>query len=395
MRAVPVLLSVCAVVAPLVAFAQTEPTTSPGAAPSASASATPTVKPATSSTVTLTGYVEGFYQWNFNRPSNDVTALRAFDTRHDSFTLANAVIDAAWSLDKAYGRLALQVGHTPETYYLAEPSTPAQGGVGASSPQVWKLLQQANVGVKLTDKLSVEGGLFLSPVGPESMAIKDQWNWSRSNLFYALPFYHTGARSTYAFSDTTSVMLMVSNGWNSVVDNNKLKSVTGSFSYAIPDKAALQLLYFGGFERPTGAPEGDPWRHLFDAYVTVYPTPRLALLAHGDVGFEKNHFGTSSWYAGALSARFKATDWLYVAARGDRFHEKAPSNASRIFWPSDWVSSGTFTLDLRPAETASIRLEYRHDAAQGDSFFGRGVPADGSFNRKFQNTLTLGATTWF
>jgi hypothetical protein len=39
---------------------------------SASAPATtaaPLVKPATSAGVTVAGYVEAFYQWNFNRPS--------------------------------------------------------------------------------------------------------------------------------------------------------------------------------------------------------------------------------------------------------------------------------------------------------------------------------------
>lgn len=387
MRASFFLCVACVVSVPVLALAQSGPP------------APPSVEPSTSASVKLGGYVEAFHQWNFNRPANDITALRAFDTRHNSFTLANAVLDTSWALDRTYGRLALQFGHTPETYYLSEPTTPPTGGVGGSGPQVWKYLQQANVGAKATDKLSVDAGLFLSPVGPESMAIKDQWNWSRSNLFFGLPFYHTGLHAVYAFSDTTSVMAMVCNGWNSIVDNNKYKSVTASLNYAVPDKIAFQALYFGGVERPTGAPEGDPWRHLFDAYVTVYPTDRIAVLLHGDVGFEKNHFGTSSWYAGALSARFKATDWLYLAARGDRFHEKAASNsegtASRIFWPSDWVSSGTFTVDLRPLDNASVRLEYRHDAAQENSYFGRDVPADGSFNRKYQNTLTLGATTWF
>ena len=84
----------------------------------------------TRANLTLGGYVEAGYQWNFNQPSNGVTAYRGFDTRHNTFTLSNVVLDASGSLGPVSARLALQVGHTPETYYLAEPSAVAQAGQG-------------------------------------------------------------------------------------------------------------------------------------------------------------------------------------------------------------------------------------------------------------------------
>ena len=48
----------------------------------------------------------------------------------------------------------------------------------------------------------------------------------------------------------------------------------------------------------------------------------------------------------------------------------------------------------------SVRLEYRHDQAQDDSFFGGDVEGDGVTmpfvpNRKAQDTLTLGAVASF
>lgn len=51
-------------------------------------------------------------------------------------------------------------------------------------------------------------------------------------------------------------------------------------------------------------------------------------------------------------------------------------------------------------ERASLRLEYRHDGAAGDMFFGGPVVGDGVatpfiLNRSAQDTLTIGATTWF
>jgi hypothetical protein len=266
-------------------------------------------------------------------------------------------------------------------------------------------LQQANVGYRAGGPpgLLIESGIFLSPIGPESLAIKDQWNWSRSTLFFGLPFYHTGLRFSYPVTERLSLMFMACNGWNSVVDNNAEKSVMVEAVYAFADKLTSHILYFGGVERRTGAPEGRAWRHLLDVYATWYATAEVALNIHGNTGFEPNHFGTSYWTAGALSLRVKAVPWLYLAGRGDIFYERQAENArgraSSIFWPVPWVSSQTFTVDLRPHDNASFRLEYRHDQADGPMFFRGDVARDmsGAFvmNAKSQNTLTAGMVVWF
>ena len=228
-----------------------------------------TTKPATKAALTIGGYVEAFYQWNFNQPSNGITNYRGYDNRHNTFTLDNAVLDALGTLGPITAHVALQVGHTPDSYYLAEPFAPGTSSVGPSSGDVWKFIQQANVAyvAPIGRGLTIDAGIFLSPIGPEGIAVKDQWNWSRSDLFFALPAYHTGARLSYPFSDRVTVSLQGYNGWNSVVDNNPEKSLAGQFTYAIPDKLTYQFLYFTGVERPVGAPEGRPWRHLFDTYL--------------------------------------------------------------------------------------------------------------------------------
>src|SRR5262249_13267738 len=135
----------------------------------------------------------------------------------------------------------------------------------------------------------------------------------------------------------------------------------------------ISLLYFGGVERPTGAPEGQPWRHLFDAHATLTAWPRFSLQAHADGGFEDNRFGRSSWKAGALPLRFKTASWMYLAARGDVLSESLPTNslgtAAPIFFPADRVASGTFTLEARPDDHLSIRLESRHDSASAPIYY--------------------------
>ncbi len=354
----------------------------------------------------LGGYVEGFYQWNLGKPSNGITNYRGFDNRHNTFTLSNLALDASWDLEDLVGRVTLQVGHTPSTYYLAEPASAGASGANATGPELWKYVQQAYAGYRFDvgRGLLLQAGLFLSPIGPEGMAVRDNWTWSRSNLFFGLPFYHTGARLTYPLSEAWAVTLACYNGWNSVVDNNDEKSLSAQVTYTRPESLALSLLYFTGVERPRGAVEGRAWRHLVDMHATFHATPRLSLMAHVNAGTEPNRIGTSAWAAGALYARFRVSKTLFLAARGDVFRERVPSGeggaAAALFWPVPWVASGTATVDLRPHERASFRLEYRHDQAAGDMYFGDAVIGDGittpfTPNRRAQDTVTAGVTTWF
>jgi hypothetical protein len=357
--------------------------------------------------ISLGGYAEAFYSYNFNHPSNRITNFRGFDNRESTFTLSNAAVSAAWEKAAVSGKVTLQVGHTPNTYYLAEPAFLGTSATSATDATTWKYLQEAWLGYRapLGHGVLFQAGLFLSPIGVEGIAVKDNWNWSRSNLFFGLPFYHTGLRATYELTPKWTLELMVCNGWNSVVDNNKQKSIDVSATNKISDALSLHFLYFGGVERPTGAPEGEPWRNLVDVYGTWDATKTLSFILHVDAGEERNNFGRSSWLATAGYARVKLSPFLFLAARADFFWEQVASNssgtASALFWPAKRVASQTLTLDYHPRDNVSIRLEGRHDGASSDMYFRGQVLGDGSAaapyvpNTRRQTTVTLGMTTWF
>jgi hypothetical protein len=390
-------------------------------------------RPGTPANVTIGGYVEAFWQYNFNRPYNGETAARGFDTRHNTIALSNAVVDASWTVrERVSGRLALQFGLTPENYYSAEPVRTIGGtsGVGLG-PQVWKFFQQAWVAylAPVGRGLLIEGGLFLSPIGPEGMAVKDQWNWSRSNLFYGLPYYHTGVRVTYSPRPNMNVSLAGFNGWNSVIDNNEEKSLALQWTYAVPDRVSMSFVYFSGVERNFGELNGRGWRHTFDGWVQWTPRRWLGLMLHGNGGFEpvwadeergaRDWRGTQWWAAGAAYARVTALDWISLALRGDLLVESIsdeplgpggvvdPSRRPQvIFFSSNRVAatrvaSFTATLDARPFENISIRAEYRHDNADQPIYFDNsnlpqpGVRPELIGRTSTQNTLTLGMTAWY
>jgi len=359
--------------------------------------------------VTPLGYVEAFYAYNLNRPSNGITNFRGFDNRHNTFTLSNAALGANAQAGPVTARLILQIGSTPSTYYLGEPVFAGSSGANASGPSQWKYLQEANLSYKapVGRGLLVQLGLIPSPIGYEAFAVKDNWSWSRSNLFFGFPFYHTGLRATYEHTAELSTTFAVLNGWNSVVDNNEEKSIQARVAYKIPDRLLVQALYMGGVERPTGSPEGPYWRNHFDLFAQLDATTWLSFAGQADYGFEKNRIGDARWWAGALYGRVKPIDKVYFSVRGDRFTEHlATDSAGRVsnplFWSGvEWVSSATVTLDVRPYQQISTRLEYRHDTAEAPLYFGRNLQGDGTpqapflANARTQDTLLLGATAWF
>ncbi len=359
----------------------------------------------TAPTVIPGGYVEAYYAYNLGRPSNGITNFRAFDNRHATVTLSNAVVSVDATASRFFARVALQSGTTGETYYLAEPPRPGADGAASGGPAVFKHVQEAYARFRATDDVDVEAGLYLSPIGPEAMAIKDTWLWSRSNLFYGLPFYHSGARVKIRPTASTKLRLGALNGWNSVVDNNDTPSLSAKATVELSKALSLDVHYLGGIERDRGAVEGPAWRHLVDTYVTWKATERLDLVVNGDLGFEPNRLGLAGWAAGALFARFALRPDLFVAARSDLVMEK---NAQRggvtsapMLFPSRWLTSHAVALDLRPLPPVSVRLEYRHDASGDPIFFrgdvrGSGAPGDAYVpNTRSQDSVTLGMTAWF
>ena len=320
----------------------------------------------------LTAIIELHYQVHFQNPENRLTNLRGFDNRSRTFAIENAVLDAKGTHGPIGVHVALQIGDTPTTYYGAE--------------QDWKYLQVATLS-GTTHATTIEAGLFPSPIGIEVIPIKDNMSWSRSNLFFGLPFYHVGATVSHPLGNWTG-KLHVYNGWNNVVDNNASPSVAASAAYAKGSTTA-QVMYFGGIER-------NAWRSLFDAYAQHAITDELTLAAHADGGFESK----SWWLAGAGYAKYTVTPKLYAAVRADYFYEHVSDGVAPIFWPVEYVASGTATVAYQPAPTISLRLEYRHDHAAGDVYFGGDIEVDPTTmvaipDRATQDTLTAGVTAWF
>jgi hypothetical protein len=176
----------------------------------------PAPSPAPEHKVDVTGFVDLYYEYNFNRVD---PALRTFDVQHNTFSLSLAEVAFAKTVS-ADGRVGfrtdLDFGKTADLVAAFEPAEDGK--------EVYKHVQQAYVSLLAGSKLQLDFGKFVTPHGAEVIESQDNWNYSRSVLFgYAIPFYHLGLRGTLPVNDKVTLNGYLVNGWNnsSEINGNK------------------------------------------------------------------------------------------------------------------------------------------------------------------------------
>ncbi len=347
------------------------------------------------------GFASAYYSFVFENPDSGISNARIFASRHNSITISGASIGFELRYGAAFVYVAPWFGLTPTTIYSGEPTFPPgpDGLVGGSDSTVWRYLRGAHGGFEL-DNLTFDAGLFVSPIGIEGIAEKDNWLWSSSWLNYIFPFYHFGARVHYDLGDDHTLGLWVVNGFaGGALDTNDAKSIIVTAAGPIGD-GQWQVLYYGGIERPDDL-RNDldldvAWLHHFDVWVSLPINEWLEVAMQADLGLEPNQYGVAWYAAGAAYVRVRLSDYVSVAARGDVFGEQAAeddngASSPLFFGLPDWVAAASIAVEVRPVEHTAIRLEYRHDEAQGGLFYDHD---DSLPTAKSQDAVTLGLTVW-
>ncbi len=189
--------------------------------------------------ISLSGYVDSAYSHaNRNIEGTNFTT-RVLDSQNNSFVLHQVGVQIAKQPKEGFGG-------------LVNITTGKDAGVIHSSPaneQTFDLtqgyLQWAG------GPLTVIGGKFTTLHGTEVIWSPSNANFSRSLLFGAVPFTHTGVRATYALSDTLSVIAGLNNGWDQLVDQNKGKTLELGVTSNPIKPLSLAASYYGGQEFST------------------------------------------------------------------------------------------------------------------------------------------------
>ncbi len=349
------------------------------------------------------GYVETYYEWNFHRPANHINNHRAYDTQHNAFAVQNAVVGARLQSGRAEANLALQSGALPRSERGSlGPAPPLRKE--ASSGQV---LKEANLGYDIDagQGLRVEAGLFEWPMGLETAAVHENWCWSRSNLYLAMPSRFAGARATYPASGQFGASVGVFDGWTGLTENNEQKTLSAGVRYEVPGLFKTGARYVGGVEADPDAPGGQPWRHVIDGYLQGQATEAIALGLEANGGWEATSLGTTWWVAAAIQMQVSVFKGLAVAGRLDGIRQVSGKRGDEVAMPvlfaGPGVASGTITVAYRAEDHVAVMVEWRRDQGGSPQFFWGEVLGTGSDaspyepNTMWQQTMLVGATAWF
>ncbi len=176
--------------------------------------------------LTVSGYLDSYYFTNLNKPASrdnmgQSGVGRGFDRRVDQFQLgmvqtvfkytnskSEAVVDLAFGPSAQYGNY----GNVPV-------AAPAYGYKIGNDVYSAVMIKQAYFKYNATDKLSFIAGQFGTHIGYEYIDAPLNFFYSINHTFNSgIPFYHTGVKATYAFSDKVSLMLGGVNGFDYVHD---------------------------------------------------------------------------------------------------------------------------------------------------------------------------------
>ncbi len=330
--------------------------------------------------LTISGYADVYYQYNMNNPTPDpglfVTPTsgvenpgRIFDVKHNQFSLGLVQTKFAYTTDRS--EVVLDLTYGPNS---------ALGNFGNVLGGNDLMIKQAYMSYMFTDKLNVTIGQFGTHIGYELIDAPLNYNYSLSYLFGNGPFYHTGAKASYAFSESFGLMAGIINGWDAMYDFNGTKSAIAQLYIAPTDGFGIYLNYVGGDERnglsfPTiGATTTNTKTvsHLFDLTTSYQLTDAFKLGLNAAYGFgtnlvvdatQEDGYSKGTWAGAALYADYRFSEFFGLGLRAEHFQDKdAVRYISGAFGQGCTINEITLTGDMKFMDGHfNLKPEFRID----------------------------------
>ena len=332
------------------------------------------------SSINITGMVDGYHQYNVNQPADRTAGLRAFTgpSNQISLYMAKLALSKAPTTDSRVGfGLSFAFGEAINVVNGSEPVA----GLGFA-----QYLEEAYLSYMVNEKLQVDFGKWVTPIGAEVIESNGNWNYSRGLLFtWAIPFYHYGLRANYAINDKTWVTAHLANGWNNVVENNSGKTFALQVGFSPTEKISVVQNYIVGPEMFNA----DALRHVLDTIVTYEFNDQLSFMVNYDYGMEEGFLPAdpnSKWQGVAGYLRYALSDKVAVASRLEWFQDDDAWSTGL----SQQVKEFTQTFEYQVADGLMTRFEIRRDWSN-EPFF---LKNTGSIVQD-QTTFLLGLTYSF
>jgi len=320
-------------------------------------------------------FVDAGYLLDFNHPSNHLFRSRgtAFHVDNLFVNMAGAYARKAASEQSRWGvELTAQGGKDSEVFGFSATAPNIDGFKGL------RHLGPTNVSYLVGKGLTLQGGIFGSLIGYDSLYAKDNFNYTRPWGADFTPYLMMGVNASYPINDKLTAAFFVINGYWHLANANSVPSSGGQLAYkASPRVTVKETVLWGPHQTDTSLKY---WRSLSDTIVE----------RKGDratFAFEYIYSGERVVGPGDSRALMMACQFPLHWALNKRW---SATVRPEVFWDRDgrWtlarqtVKAITTTLEYRIPykETNTIlRVEHRWDDSRGpDGGFFRGAePAPG------------------
>ena len=312
--------------------------------------------------LTLSGYIEAYYIFDFNQPQNGNRPAFVYShNRHNEFNINLAFVKLNYTADRLRANVAFMAG----TYSNANLS---------SEPGVLKNIFEANAGINLLKKkqLWLDAGIFASHIGFESAVGKDCWNMTRSILADNSPYYESGIKLTYTSdNEKFSAAGLVLNGWQRIqrVQGNSLPSFGWQITGTPNGKILINSSSFIGTNYSDAERR---MRYFHNLYAIFSATDKFGITLGFDIGAEQKAKGSKQynlWYSPVLIARYAPIEKLALAARVEYYSDKNGAIIATGATNGFETLGYSFNVDVIPFANAMIRVEGRLFQSRSDKIF--------------------------
>lgn len=327
--------------------------------------------------VTVEGYIDSYYSYDFNKPADGNRPYFVSMSRHNELTINLAYVDVKYSSSRLRARFVPGFGTYINANYAAETGS-------------LKNIVEASSGIKLwKDKnIWVDVGVFGSPYTNESAISKDHLAYTRSFAPEYVPYYLSGIKVTLPLSQKLNSYVYLLNGWQQIGDLNDSKAIGTQLEYRPTDYLLINWNTFIGKESSaTDATVGN--RYFTDVFF-IYSKNKWSMTGCVYLGSQEQTTGYATWWTANLIARYNLTKKLSLTGRFEYFEDLNGVQIASMNPTNGFNSySSSLGLNLKIAENVLWRLE-------GRTFFSdQEVYQRDSNPSKTSNLMTSNLTIWF
>ncbi|ASZ10222.1 porin [Chitinophaga pendula] len=297
--------------------------------------------------LSVTGYVEAYYSYDFNQPENHVKEAFIYNhNRHNELNINLALLRANYTSDRVRANIGIMGG----TY--------AQYNMAAES-ELFRHIYDANVGIRIGRQLWIDAGIMPSHIGFESAIGKDCYTLTRSIMADNTPYFETGAKITWTPNDKWTFAAMYLNGWQRVkrVDGNQTPAFGTQIVFKPSAKVSLNWSTFIGNDKPDSVRQ---MRYFNDLYGTFNITDKFSLIAGIDYGLEQKAKGSNDfyqWYSPIIIARYVFTDKVALAGRVEHYNDRNGAVIATKTNNGFQTTGYSLNLDIAPVSNVVFRIE--------------------------------------